>query len=232
MKSQEDPTTHNKLTLARETASLRQQVVTAIRDAILFGGLAPGQKLSERELCANLGVSRTLLREGLQQLQAEGLIVNVMHKGPSVASLTREQARDIYKVRGSLEALAAKEFTQNATNDQRKLLAQRLKDIKKAGTQNDSHDLVKAKNAFYDVLISGCGNAVVGQMLTTLNNRVTILRRQSLATPGRLSKSLEELQAILKAIEAGDGDLAGQLCAQHVDNAADIVLSQFSKPRK
>ncbi|NKF24772.1 GntR family transcriptional regulator [Solimonas sp. C16B3] len=220
------------MTLARETASLRQQVVTAIRDAILFGGLAPGQKLSERELCANLGVSRTLLREGLQQLQAEGLIVNVMHKGPSVASLTREQARDIYKVRGSLEALAAKEFTQNATNDQRKLLAQRLKDIKKAGTQNDSHDLVKAKNAFYDVLISGCGNAVVGQMLTTLNNRVTILRRQSLATPGRLSKSLEELQAILKAIEAGDGDLAGQLCAQHVDNAADIVLSQFSKPRK
>jgi GntR family transcriptional regulator, trigonelline degradation regulator len=227
MKKYDGDVAPNKLSLKRETASLRQQVVAAIRDAILYGELAPGQKLSERELCLRLGVSRTLLREGLQQLQAEGLIVNVMHKGPSVATLTKEEARDIYKVRGSLEALAAAEFVQNANDGQLKLLNKRLKEIRRAGMRNSPQDLLQAKNAFYEALLKGCGNPVVAQMLTMLNNRVQILRRQSLSTPGRLAQSLVELEAIVSAIEARDGELAGQMCAQHVANASAIVLAQF-----
>ena len=91
------------LRLQREDMSLRKRAEKALRDAILYGAFQPGQKLIERDLCEQLGVSRTLLREALQQLQAEGLITNVIHKGPSVAVITEEDAREIYEARQLIE---------------------------------------------------------------------------------------------------------------------------------
>ena len=92
------------LRVPREEMSLRQRTSEALRTAILDGVFSPGQKLLERELCENLGVSRPLLRESLQHLQAEGLITIVPHKGPEVTNITRDEVKDIYEVRASLSA--------------------------------------------------------------------------------------------------------------------------------
>ena len=94
------------LHIPRQNSSLRQQVTDRLRDAVLSGMFEPGMKLVERDLCEMLGISRTVLREALQHLGAEGLITNVPHKGPMVATITAQEARDIYAVRGALEALA------------------------------------------------------------------------------------------------------------------------------
>jgi DNA-binding GntR family transcriptional regulator len=162
-------------------------------------------------------------------LQAEGLIVNVVHRGPSVATITREDAREIYEVRRSLEALAAAGFAQHATDDQVRRLREDLQAIKSSGPVGAPH-LLAAKNAFYTTLVSGCHNRVVGQVLTLLNNRVTALRRLSLTTAGRLSETVEELEKVVHAIEARKPELAGALCAAHIANAERSVLRHFSTP--
>ena len=98
----------------RTAAPLRQSVVEALRRSIVHGSLAPGARLVERELIAMMGVSRTVLREALRQLEAEGLIDVVANKGAVVRSLSRAEAQDLYAIRAVLEGLAARLFTERA----------------------------------------------------------------------------------------------------------------------
>lgn len=210
--------------VAREETSLRQRATQALRTAILDGVLAPGQKLSERELCESLDVSRSCVRESLQHLQAEGLITIIPHRGPEVTSISRAEVRDIYAVRASLESLAGGGFALNASAPQRAALRAKLTELAAAHEAGDRAQILTIKNQFYDILVEGCGNAVAGQMLRQLNNRVTVLRRISMAQPGRLPQTLKELDAIVTAIEQRDGELAARLCGAHVQQAVENVL--------
>jgi len=79
----------------RPEISLKKHVIDGMRGAIVEGIFAPGQKLVERELCAMFDVSRSLMREALQKLEAEALITIVPHRGPTVARITPEEARAI-----------------------------------------------------------------------------------------------------------------------------------------
>ena len=99
----------------RVAAPLRHSVTENIRYAIATGRFKGGERLPERELCELTGVSRTLIREALRQLESEGLIEVVPHRGPVVATLSADQARDIYEVRIQLEGLACKLFAEKAT---------------------------------------------------------------------------------------------------------------------
>lgn len=215
------------LSIKREASSLRQQATDKIRETILSGRFAPGQKLLERELMSQLGVSRTVLREALQHLQAEGLISIIPHRGPMVAKITAEEARDIYQVRQNLESLAGEGFARNATDNQVHQLRAALEYLRSPDASNTAESLLTAKNKFYSILMSGCGNQVVGQLLTQLNNRVTLLRRMSLSHPGRLQNTIDELEEIVSAIEERDANKAGELCAKHVARAAEVVMRRF-----
>src|SRR5262245_5016510 len=110
-------------------APLRLQVLDSLREAIIAGRLAPGRRLTERELIEMLGVSRTVVREALRQLESEGLIANIPNKGPVVRELTPDEARDLYAIRSSLEGLAARLFVENADDAKVKELARALEGV-------------------------------------------------------------------------------------------------------
>ncbi|XPP27532.1 MAG: GntR family transcriptional regulator [Leucobacter sp.] len=215
------------LSLPRQQVSLRERVVEVIRNNILYGTFEPGQKLVERDLCESLDVSRALLREALQALQAEGLITNVVHKGPYVSVISRDEAQDIYQARLALEQAAAYDFALNATDEQIEQLAATVAELHTCGEGSDPHELLRIKNDFYACLLEGCGNRVFGQLLTLLNNRTTLLRRISLSQPGRLAGTLAELDAIVEAVRARNAEEASRLTGVHVSNAAALVLAGF-----
>ena len=217
------------LRLQREDMSLRKRAENALRDAILYGAFQPGQKLVERDLCDKLGVSRTLLREALQQLQAEGLIVNVIHKGPSVAVITEEDAREIYEARQLIEGHLAYSFTVRASEDEIEALADSVRALHDPGIEGNQQNVLQAKNGFYEVLFAGSGNLVLAQMLQQLNNRVTMLRRMTLSSPGRFKQTVAELDEIVEAIRKRDADEASRLCRAHVQRAGAIALASFSE---
>ncbi|POF29114.1 GntR family transcriptional regulator [Roseibium marinum] len=211
----------------RPAATLRHSVIESIRQAIAMGRFNAGDRMPERDLCEMTGVSRTLVREALRQLESEGLIQVIAHKGPVVATITAEQAAGIYQVREVLEGLASELFATNATDKHRRALKDAFADVREAYNSENVMKRLAAKNCFYDCLIKGSGNEALGSALYMLNSRAMILRGRSLQMPDRLKKSLEELEDILTALEARDSAKARKLAIHHVRQAAKTVMQSY-----
>jgi len=212
--------------VVRIAAPLRQSVVESIRSAIGTGRFAPGDRLPERELCEMIGVSRTLVREALRQLESEGLINVLPNRGPIVARLNLEQTRQLYEVRCELEGLLAAEFARNASDDDRRDLKNTLKRLKDTTLNNpDAVARVAAKNDFYACMLRGSGNQIVGEVLGLLNSRVVLLRATSLLHKGRAARSIAELTTLVKALIEGDEKAAREAARVHVQGAAEAALN-------
>ncbi|MEP9379980.1 GntR family transcriptional regulator [Aquabacter sp. CN5-332] len=210
--------------VSRLAAPLRHSVVDSIRSAIAVGRFKVGERLPERGLCEMTGVSRTLVREALRQLESEGLIHVLPHRGPVVAAVTPEQAEGIYQVRAQLEGLACELFIAKANDATRKALKEAFKQLKSAMSSNDPSIRVNAKNRFYQCLIEGAGNEALGQTLHLLNSRITVLRATSLQVPGRAKESIRELNDLMEALLAGDAAAARAAAVRHVAMAAEAAI--------
>lgn len=213
------------LQIPRQAATLRLLVEDRIRSAIVAGHFKPGQRLVERELCEQIGVGRTSVREALRQLEAEGLVVTVPHRGPEVSSISREEARQLYDVRALLEGFAGRSFAEHGSDGAVEELGRAVAGFRKAAEGGDHAALVAAKTRFYAVLMEGAGNIFVKQSLTMLHNRITLLRFTSMTQEGRLKNSVAEIEAIFEAIAARDGDRAEQACRHHIAKAAEVALT-------
>lgn len=213
--------------IGRVAAPLREQVVTLVRDAILGFRLEPGQRLVERELVEQLGVSRATVREVLRQLAAEGLVTVVPQRGAIVTALSADDAADLYEMRASLEALAVQRFVQRATPDHVAQLRAAVAEIERTADAADPQDQLRAKDRFYEVLFVGSGSEPLQQTLAGLQARVRLLRATSLSEPGRPAEAAAELRAVVDAVEAGDADAAAAACAHHIHNAARTALARL-----
>ncbi|TAM58069.1 GntR family transcriptional regulator [bacterium] len=211
------------LRVEKVAAPLRQQVFERLRDAITSCRFLPGQRLIERELCELLGVSRTSVREALRQLESEGLITSVPHRGPIVATVSLEEAESIYEVRAVLEALAGRLFAERANTAQRRELDAAFEQIKIDFKRSDAQSRLSAKTHFYAILMDGSGNEILMGQLKAIQGRITLLRATSLSSPGRSQKTLKELERIMAAIDARDGNAAWKACLDHVRSAAAVA---------
>jgi GntR family transcriptional regulator, trigonelline degradation regulator len=215
------------LRVERAPALIRSQVTENLRQAILDRRLVPGQRLIERELVELTGVSRTSVREALRELAAEGLVTAIPNKGTVVTSVSAEEARQLYEVRSALEALAGRLFVERAGPAHRKALARSLDKIDRLVAREAP--ILAAKDAFYDVLFEGGGNAALRAVVGGLHARVSVLRSLSLSVPGRTAHSLEELHAIVDAVLAGDADAAAAACSRHVEEAGRVALAALEE---
>jgi DNA-binding GntR family transcriptional regulator len=210
---------------------LRDQVLDAVRQGILDFRLRPGQRLIERELMEQLGVSRATVREVIARLASEGLVTNIPQRGAIVTVLTAEEAADIYEMRVSLEGLAAQRFIERSSAAQvSELRAAFGAYAEAAPAEGDDLGRLRAKDAFYKVLFEGADSQPLTQMLTILQSRVRLLRATSLSVPGRSQQTVVEMRAILEAIEAKDPEAASAACALHIRNAAATALSRIAEP--
>jgi DNA-binding GntR family transcriptional regulator len=209
------------LRVQRTPAPIRAQVLDNLRQAILDRHFAPGQRLIERELVELTGVSRTSIREALRELAAEGLVTTIPNKGTVVATLSAEDARQLYQVRSVLEGLAGTLFVRNASPAQRRALARQLTTIDRLVARHAP--ILEAKDRFYDILFVGGGNVALHQTAAGLHARVRALRSLSLSLAGRARTSVAELHDIVEAVEAGDPEKAARACRRHVTNAGAAV---------
>lgn len=211
----------------RPAATLRHSVTESIRNAIAMGHYNAGDRMPERDLCDMTGVSRTLVREALRQLESEGLVQVIAHKGPIVATITAEQAVGIYQVREVLEGLAAELFAKKASQEHHQALKNAFDGVRDAYDTGDVLTRLNAKNRFYDCLIEGSGNDALGNSLHMLNSRAMILRGRSLQMPDRAKKSLEELENLITALGARNSDKARKLAVYHVRQAAKTMMKSY-----
>lgn len=217
--------TNSDLSITREAASLRLLVENRLRTAISTGTFKPGQRLIERELCEQTGVGRTSIREALRQLEAEGLVATVPHRGPVVSTITADEAKQLYELRAMLEGFAGRECARKRDPRILARLRRQFEIMKQVARQPDRSDLIAAKTEFYAAMLEGCGNVFVQRFLNMLLNRVTLLRMTSMTQKNRIAHSLKEIETILVTIETGDMDAAERACVQHIHNAAAIAVA-------
>lgn len=212
-----------------ESVTLLDRVLEKLRGAILEFHFHPGDRLIERDLCEQLGVSRSSVREALRRLEAEGLVTIVPHKGGVVASTTSKEAQAIYEVRGVLEGFAAQLFAERASNEQVLQLRERLRDMREAVKTGDPRIMLAVKGTFYDVILEGCGNEFCRQLILSLQARIRFLRALALCSPERTKRSLDEMAQIVKAIEARDGNAARAAYLVHIEEAARAAIKALSE---
>lgn len=216
------------LPIQRSAAPLRSQVVDELRESIIAGRLAAGSRLVERELINMTGVSRTVIREALRQLESEGLVAMIPNKGPIVRELTASEAKDLYSIRAVLEGLAARLFVENAGPVQIKKLEDSLNATAKAYKSDSADAILESKNSFYDVLFEGAGSETLSSMIATLHGRIRRWRALGLGHPKRSSKRSQEsirgLREMITAIKQHNADLAEKTIREEVTHAQAEVM--------
>lgn len=214
--------------IQKSAAPLRRNVVDALRQAIIEGRLAPGARLVERELITMTGVSRTVIREALRQLESEGVIETLPNKGPIVRKLTLAEAKDLYLIRSVLEGLAARMFVANAGPDDIATLRTALDKTFDAYREGDPERILLEKNQFYDTLFRGAGSETLSSMIATLHARIWRWRALGLGHPqrsrSRSQESVKGLRKLLKAIEQHDALEAEAIARDEVTKAATEIF--------
>jgi DNA-binding GntR family transcriptional regulator len=209
----------------RVAAPLREQVIDKLRAAILDFKLRPGQRLIERELIEQLGVSRTTVREALRELSSEGLVTVVPQRGAVVSVPSLSEAEDLYEIRVRLESLLVERFVERATDELIEQMAAAVDEFARLteGTE-DIRVVLDAKDGFYAVLIEGAASTALQGIIEGIQARVRLLRATSMSEPGRADEIVDELKRIVVAARERNSAEAARECAAHVRNAAKAAL--------
>ncbi|MHA6969323.1 GntR family transcriptional regulator (plasmid) [Glutamicibacter bergerei] len=212
--------------IGRTAAPLREQVIAALREAILDFRLKPGQRLVERELIEQLQVSRTTVREALRELTSEGLVTVVPQKGAIVTQPSLDEAHDLYEARAASESLLIERFVEKATKSQMIRLNAAVEAFAEAADQDQASGLLAAKDVFYEVLIEGAGSSVLQQLTETIQARLRVVRAKAMSREGH-SEAVAELRGVVESVQAGNGKQAADLHALHIRRTASIAIQSL-----
>jgi DNA-binding GntR family transcriptional regulator len=211
-------------TVEHSAAPLRLQVVKLLRQDILE---------AKFDLCERYGVSRTVVREALRQLEAESLITMLPNRGPIVTVLGVKDIESLYEVRGRLEGLAGELFARRASAEDAAKLVAHLEDME----INYVHGTLEARGAskdqFYDLLLRGADNNVLEAALRGIHTRIGIFRYYAFIDPKRVAISMDEVRRIVDAAAVRrDPELARRVCEQHISRAGELAIIEYERRKR
>ncbi len=213
----------NVLKIEKAPQTLRDVVQDRMREAIIEGHFAPGERLVERPLCDQLGVSRTVIRETIRYLEAEGLVEILPNRGPIVARLDWEQARQIYSIRLQLEGAAAAACARNHSEEFSDRLGQALDDLRVKTSGQDWSELLQSTTVFYELIFKEAGHDIAWDIVQRLNGRISRLRALTVGAADREMPGIKHMVAIHDAIVERDPDAAHAAVATHIEDASNIA---------
>lgn len=216
---------HDADNLKPDAYGLRRKVFDFIEEAVLNGTYKPGDSLIESKLAAELGVSRTPVREALTRLEQEGLVQLVPNKGALVTGISHKDIQDIYTIRIMIEGLAARWAAEQITGDELKELQEAIELEEFYTLKNDIEHLLQLDSRFHQIMYAASKSRPLMYMLKTFHQYIQHARSLSLETPGRAYKALQEHKLILQAIRDRDGERAAALTAEHIRKASENLLT-------
>lgn len=208
-----------------KTVSLSDQVFEHLESNILSGVYQRGQIITELQLCSELGVSRTPIREALRRLFQEHLIEDTP-RGTMVLGITPKDFRDMSEIRLRIEELAVRGFVKNADGDSLKALNEAVDFQEFYLARGDVDQLKSLDGRFHEIIYAGCGSMILRDTLSPLHKKIQQYRRNALRTPERATHSVKEHRGILEAIQKRDADLAAERMQQHIEHALQRGMSE------
>ncbi|MDI2586687.1 GntR family transcriptional regulator [Psychrobacillus sp. NEAU-3TGS] len=190
-----------------------KQAYEVIRDRILNGDMPGGTKIVEEKLAAELGFSRTPIRESLRQLNYEGLIVN-----KKVVQPTEKDLRNLFQVRSLLEGFSAKAAATYLPEEDLNALSNCIK----VGREGTMEEIMDANERFHEIIVQASGNAL---MIDTIHRMKSIiyLFRKTVVLYNR-PRLIDEHEEIYESIKARDGENAKKLMEDHLKEDLDFCL--------
>lgn len=211
----------------RPGKTLRELALGNLREAILNGYFKPGDRLVERDLVEQLGVSRTIVREVLRHLESEGLVSTLPNKGPIVARLDLDVVQQIYEIRAALEAMAARLCAESGDPTIVPALEAALAGIRAGYASGDWNEVLARTSQFYQELFGRVNRHVAWDIVNLLTVRINHLRSMTIKTANRAIEGPAQMELIIDAIRIGDGDGAYTAARAHVERAASIARDLF-----
>ena len=208
--------------MEHKNVSLADQVFERLEADILSGKYARGEMLTELKLCADMGVSRTPIREAAHRLAQEHL-VEITTKGISVLGVTDKDLIDIYDIRLRIEGMAAALAAKNATEEQLAELKEALELQEFYETKKDAERIRYMDSRFHELIYRAAGSVVLYDTLVPLHKKAQKYRKASVENHSRARASLEEHQALLSALCSRDEERAEAAMRTHVQNAKNHI---------
>lgn len=193
-----------------------EEAYQKMREAIQSGELKPGTRLREVELAEWLGSSRTPVREALNRLQTEGLVVQEPRRGMIIAELDHSMVSELYFMREVLEGTAARLAARHASDVEISMLRE-IADRDKNLT--DPIKLARNNRMFHETLYRAAHNRYLLKTLSLLQESLALLGPTTLGMPGRSHTAYEEHSALVRAIEQHDADAADEMSRAHIRSA-------------
>ncbi len=210
---------------------LREQVLDALRDAIVQGELKPGQPIIENEIAAQLGISRAPVREALQILNSEGLLETIPYHGTTVRALTRSDIEELYGLRSVLEGFAVSRIVALHNPEDVQTLRQFYEEMLEQANQGNLKQVNNLDRAFHDALIELSRH----QLLLSTWGAVALRVRQVMGLLNERNTDLKQIAynhlPIIEAIAEWDEAKAVSLIQQHIAATGELVAEGWDDDR-
>lgn len=217
------------LALAPATRRVSDQVYLRLKAAIVRGHFEPGARLVERDLTSRFEVSRTPIREALQRLEQDGLVVCRPHCAYSVRVPHVDEAATAYEARGVLETACCGLAAKRATPDQVERLRALVADGWQMLAREDYESLLLCNNDLHALLAEASHNSFLVEQHRRLWTYVDLLRGRFWSSTDRPKVGHDEHEAIVEAIADHQVGLAEQLASMHVRKAWEGVAGRLRR---
>jgi DNA-binding GntR family transcriptional regulator len=204
----------------RPRGGLANEIRSTLQEEIESGKLAPGTPLDERALAARFQVSRTPVREALQQLAAGDLVRIAARQGVSVSRLSLSEVRAIMESIGELEALACKLAARRVDDDLRQQLDREIQRCQEVAVQGSSAEYAVANSLFHEVIYGGSRNPYLAELIRKARRQIQRYQLKDFQSKAQISKSLQDHLKIARAIQEGDETAAAQFMLLHVPSGS------------
>lgn len=210
---------------------LRDQVYTALRDAVLNGEIAARERLTEPRLATRFGMSRTPIRDAMTRLVADGLLQREDY-GYAVVVPSLARVRDLYEVRIAVELRGVARCIENPEVDHDTALLERelqhWYDLR-ADPPAPAPEFVLEDERYHAALLTASGNDELVGVLVDVNRRIRRVRMYDFTIPGRIGTSVDEHIEIVERVLAGQLETAHRLLHEHIGASLEIVVERAAR---
>ncbi|QNS03183.1 GntR family transcriptional regulator [Streptomyces xanthii] len=208
-----------------ENRPLREQVKEELLRRLGSGTIATSEPINEGQLATELGVSRTPLREALITLEREGVITSERGKGFRFTPLSAQEFRDLTAIVATLEALALRS---SAPDHLAEIAPRLLEEARAFSAPQAPHDVIERyDDAWHDLLLSGCANGRLMQLITSLKLTMHRYERVALGDQDVLERSAVEHERIAECLQSGDLDAAVTALQENWNSGMDRILERL-----
>ena len=202
-------------------APLSNSLLGKLQKDILTGRLKPGDKLTEQELCKAYGVSRTPVREALRQLEADGLVENILNRGAFVVGMSEQDYEDMFELRKAYEVQAVKWAIERITEEEMDRLEETFEFMEFYTLRNDIDKMLTINSGFHQVIYEASHNRMLKKLLSSYQNYLKYKGIESAYDDDYLTTVLEEHRAIFKAFKDKDVKAGTLAMEMHIDRARE-----------